>query len=237
MRLIKKLTQAKGLRVTAGPFAGLRCLPTEGGDGVIAKVCGTYELEIFPAIEDCIRRRPRLVANIGAAEGFYVAGFARRLPDARIVAYEAKAEWQARIRNLLRLNQVRQPVDIRGFCGKEEFRQLAEEVAAHGPALVFMDIEGGEWPLLLEGDLAQWGRTDFLVELHEPDSREPGEKLARKLEPTHEVLIIEERERSLRDVHSPFWRFALSLPGGWADRLNEGRKYRMRWLCAKSKAR
>jgi hypothetical protein len=233
--ILKSLLRTTGFRVNAGPFKGVRCVPTESGDAVIAKVCGTYEMEIYPAIEELIARNPRIVADIGAAEGFYVAGFAHRLPAARIIAYEARPEWQDRIRNLLRLNRLGDSVEIRGYCGSEEFRQVAKEVTSAGRGLVFMDIEGGEGPLLLGEDFRDWQNTDFLVELHEPDTREPGEELARKMEATHHVSMIEARERSLDCVRSRLWRLLLAMPGGWITRLNEGRRYQMRWLVAKSR--
>ena len=139
VRILKTLLQPIGLRVNAGPFKGLRCYPTESGDAVIAKVCGTYEMEIFPAVEEIIARKPQIVADIGAAEGFYVAGFASRLHESQIIAYEAKPEWQERIRNLLRLNRLGQSVVIRGFCGKDELQTLAHEVASAERSFVFMD--------------------------------------------------------------------------------------------------
>ena len=149
---LKSLMRTTGLRVSAGPFKGLRCFPTESGDAVIAKVCGTYEMEIFPRDRGNHRATAAGRRRHRRGGGILCRGLCSRLPGARIIAYESKPEWQERIRNLLRLNRVGQPVEIRGYCGKDQFRELAKEVTSAGRGLVFMDIEGGEWPLLLDED-------------------------------------------------------------------------------------
>jgi hypothetical protein len=125
-------------------------------------------------------------------------------------------------------------VEIRGFCGQEEFRELENEVTATGRGLVFMDIKRGEWPPLFEEDFREWRNTDFLIALHEPDKRDLGDQLARKIEATHQVSMIESRGRSLDCVESRLWRFILGLHSEWVNRLNEGRSHQMRWLFAKS---
>lgn len=142
MNFLKLLLNAFPWRVSAGPFAGTRCQFTAGGDGVLAKLAGTYEQETYPAFAAALRRRPTAFVDIGAAEGFFVAALARALPTSRVVAYEAKAEWRERIQALLELNGVSSRCSIRGFCDEAEFGRLMDEVAQER-AFILMDIEGG----------------------------------------------------------------------------------------------
>ena len=77
--------------VVSGPFEGMR-YPDHAFERVdlyAPKLLGAYEREIAPALERAIARGPAAAVVIGAAEGYYAIGLARRLPEAIVVAYEA----------------------------------------------------------------------------------------------------------------------------------------------------
>jgi hypothetical protein len=232
MNILKQFCNWLPLGVAAGPFRGTRCKLTSTGDGVVAKLAGTYEMEIYPAFEAAIRHHPAVVVDIGAAEGFYVAGLARALPAARVVAYEAKKEWWARIEQLMSLNGVASRCEIRGFCDREEFaRMLAATKGAQ--VFILMDIEGGEFELLDQDTLPLLGHAELLVELHEPESRAMGDDLAVKLGETHRVDLIWAKEtRTALDVPAVGWRLTAQALPAVRQRLDEGRAYHMRWLHA-----
>lgn len=78
---MKNILNQLPLKVASGPFKGTLCRFTESGDGVISKLAGVYEKELFPAFEKVIRLSPEVIVDIGAAEGFYVAGLARTRPS------------------------------------------------------------------------------------------------------------------------------------------------------------
>lgn len=222
--------------VSSGPFAGTVCRLTEGGDGVVAKLAGTYEMEIYPAFVAASRRSPELVVDIGSAEGFYVAGLARVCPDAKVVAYEAKTLWQERIRSVVLANGVADRCEVRGFCDKTEFHRVLG-TARGKRVFVLMDIEGGEFDLIDKEVLSLLSNTELLVELHERESRVNGEALIRLLESSHKVNVIWSNEtRAPRDVKSLGWRIAATLLPPVRQRLDEGRGYRMRWLHAAPKS-
>src|SRR5215216_3563254 len=77
-----------GLTVSGGPFAGLQ-YPDTSAHSLVPKLLGIYERELHGAVEDAIRARPATIVNVGAADGYYAVGLARRCPEARSVAYEA----------------------------------------------------------------------------------------------------------------------------------------------------
>jgi hypothetical protein len=230
--MIKGLINRLPLRVSSGPFQGTRCLFTSSGDGVVAKLAGTYDMEIHPAFEHALAKSPALVVDIGSAEGFYVSAFALALPHARVLAYEAKEEWRSRTRRLAELNGVAGRCEVRGFCDREEFRRLLLETRDL-PKFILMDIEGGEFDLLSEESCSLLGRTELIVELHESKSRNPGEELVRTLLPTHDVSVVWARgERRPSDVGHILWRCAAVLCPPLCRRLGERRAHRMRWLHA-----
>jgi hypothetical protein len=234
--LCKHLINIIRWRVAAGPFQGTRCEVTESGDGVVAKLAGCYEQEIYPAFKEAVGRRPAVVADIGGAEGFYVAALARALPESRVIAYEAKPEWQQRIRHVASLNGVEERCEIRGLCDVTEFRRLLEETRGRR-MFTLMDIEGGEFGLLTR-DMAPLLRdVEMLVELHEPNNRTAGDALVSMLAATHQVEVIwAKEERTPADISSRGWRLAARLLLPVRHRLHEGRAYQMRWIHAVPKS-
>lgn len=74
---------------------------------------------------------------------------------------------------------------------------------------------------------------EFLVELHERESRSQGDELIQAFSATHEVEIIwAVEERTASDIKAGSWQIAASLIPSLVQRLDEQRGYRMRWLHA-----
>ncbi len=88
-----------GSIVLDGPFRGLNYL-VENNTVPTHKLLGTYEKELWPIIEEIIARDYRTIIDIGAAEGYYVVGLAQRMPEARVVAFEAQLKIHPRIRRV-----------------------------------------------------------------------------------------------------------------------------------------
>jgi hypothetical protein len=162
-----------GLTVTGGPFAGLAYPDTEPLS-LVPKLLGVYESELHAAVEDAIRAAPGVIVNVGAADGYYAVGMARRLPDARVIAYEADAGQRAICARVAAANGVE--LDLRGAAGPGDLA---------GAALVVMDCEGCERALLEPGLAAA-----VIVELHDFLDPGVGEEIAARFAPTHDVELI-----------------------------------------------
>jgi hypothetical protein len=147
--------------VLAGPFAGLH-LPSVGlWGGYSARLAGAYEEEIADHIERAIDRRPRLVLDAGAAEGYYAVGLARRLPEAEVIAYEIDAEARRLCCEGARSNGVR---NVR-VLGRVTPRELRRRLSLN--ALVLCDVEGYELDLLDPRMAPALLSAHLIVELHE----------------------------------------------------------------------
>jgi hypothetical protein len=135
---IKRLTNG---RVHAGPFRGMIFdrLPTEGA--FAPRLLGCYEHELHPYIERFIAAVPDVVLDIGCAEGYYAVGFARRIPHAKIYAYDTDPAARAACARLARRNDI--TLEIGGNFEGKDFERFAGR-----KTLVFCDIEGGEGDLL-----------------------------------------------------------------------------------------
>jgi hypothetical protein len=162
-----------GLTVSGGPFAGLT-YPDREPLSLVPKLLGIYERELHPAIEAAIAAQPNVIVNVGAADGYYAVGLARRCPEARVVAYEADAGQRELCRRVAAANGVN--VEIRGAAGPGDLA---------GAALVVMDCEGCERALLAPPVAAT-----VIVELHDFLDPGVGEAIAERFAPTHDVEIV-----------------------------------------------
>lgn len=176
--------------VISGPFKGMRYpIPWPH----LPAILGTYELEIRPALNILTKLPFQRIVNIGAADGYYAVGLARLWPNAEIIAYEATTFKHPRIRMVAEANGVADRIRIRGFCTHEE---LAQDLSRPGLSLLFVDIDGGEIPLLEPACVPALAHAYLLVELH--DIIIPGcmETLRRRFEPTHNIEHYVTQERT-----------------------------------------
>src|SRR5256885_1693545 len=61
--------------IISGPFAGIRYPETRRIAALVPKLCGTFERELVPVLEQIKTRTYSTIIDIGAAEGFYAIGF------------------------------------------------------------------------------------------------------------------------------------------------------------------
>jgi hypothetical protein len=129
-------------QVSRGPFEGLKLAEDHRiGELSVAKLLGVYEHELRAAISatDHWER----VVNIGSAEGYYAVGFARRVPERRVTAYDIDANAQTATTRTAALNEVADRVTVLSECTPEALLEHAD-----AGALFWIDIEGAERELL-----------------------------------------------------------------------------------------
>ena len=156
-----RLGVLSGQRVTSGPFAGQR-LEHDHDFGWVATLVGCYEMELHPAIEQAIAARPHRVINIGCSGGYYAVGFARRLPETNVVAFDIDASARDACVRAAQANGVGARVEVKAACTPRDLQALA------GPGtLVFSDCEGYELQLLDPETVPALRETSIIVELHD----------------------------------------------------------------------
>src|SRR5262245_14176706 len=148
----------------AGPFADMQCLNEATGSAFFPKMVGTYELEIRDAVEWIVNYQPDLVVNVGCAEGYYAIGMARRLPDARVVAFDIESRARRLTQKLASINNVENRVEIGRKCTVSNLEPLC--ASASKPAII-VDCEGFEDHLLVPQQVPSLAKTVILVEVHD----------------------------------------------------------------------
>jgi hypothetical protein len=186
------------LSVVRGPFVGLEYPPelATGSGDLVAKLAGTYELELHDVIFDWIDRGLTRIVNVGVAEGFYAVGLARAIPGAAVIAYDIDDDMRARCRSLAATNGVADRIEIRETCTPADLQALGE-----AETVLLCDCEGCEARLLDPATspvLCQW---ELLVELHDFVDSTISETICRRFEETHVVTLIDNRSRA--DVVPP----------------------------------
>ncbi|HWA85408.1 MAG TPA: hypothetical protein VG710_04235 [Opitutus sp.] len=233
MRRLHLYAALFGWRVHGGPFRGMRYVRDSVCSALAPKLLGAYELELNPWIEHLLAAAPPVVINIGAAEGYYAVGFARRCAKTRVVAFESDPLGRAMIAELAARNGVTARISIDASCTTEN---LAAHLAGECAPLLIVDIEGGEIDLLDPAKLPALKRCPMLVELHE-EHQPAGEIIRQRFDATHTVDECWSQPRRVRDL--PVGLRGLAQIAGrssFLSALSERRPGPMRWFLLEPKA-
>jgi len=193
-----------------------------------AMLIGTWELELNEQISKLLDTKPTKIYCIGAAEGYYAVGFAKKLPACNVYAFEMQEKYRSFLLNLSSSNNCKN-IEIHGECTTGRLDQfLSNDIES---SLVFCDIEGGEIDLLDLKKIPDLKRTSILVEVHEMYVPDCEKTLIDRFKNTHSYIIIRGRERTLKDLPNKlsFLRFIAS-PSKIRSLMREGRPYPMNWL-------
>jgi hypothetical protein len=133
-----------------------------------------------------MQKSPRLILNIGAAEGYYAVGLARHFPEATVLAYEIDAGARELCAGLARLNGVAERVRIEGECTPQEMAALPLQ-----GALILCDCEGCELELLRPDVAPALLDSYLLVELHDCFDPRITPALRERFEATHDITLID----------------------------------------------
>ena len=212
-------------KVLGGPFSGLVYPGYSIGSEYFPKLLGTYELELHESIDALCRQAFDKIIVIGAGEGYYVGGLARRFPDTAITCFEADPDGQAAVAEMAAENGFTMRLENRGFCSPQDLR---ESLKSRNRTLVVVDVEGGERQLLDPQAVPELERATIVVEVH--DCFEPGLDglLKERFNSTHHCLDLLSRPRTRADadiVPVPDRLRAALLP-----LMEEGRPAQMRWF-------
>ena len=209
-----------GPAVRHGPFAGmiLDSQPIEGC--YVPKVLGCYELELHGVIERIVAAAPAHVVNIGSGDGYYAVGMARRLPAARVSAYDIAAKMRDACGKLAETNGVADRISIAGAFTHADFATLDP-----ADSVVICDIEGAELSLIDPASAPALAHLDILVEMHAATDRPEYRAFMARFAASHRAEVI---HLSARDVSAypelaaldhldqllSFWEFR-SRPTPW----------------------
>jgi hypothetical protein len=234
--LCASVRRRAGNHVQSGPFAGMNLELTPLSDrNLLGYLLGTHELELHAIVETIIARNYPRIINIGAADGYYAIGFARRMASTVVEAYEALDEHHPLLRKAAERNGVTDRIRLLGLCTSDMLNESLN--ARAGKAFLLADIEGSETDLLDPAKVPALCKTDMLVETH--DVLQPGctECLLRRFSDTHLIEMVPTRPRRFEDFpRQSIPRWAETMPSLLVELMSERRMGEQQWIFLSAKA-
>jgi hypothetical protein len=223
------LSRAADQKVISGPFAGMRYIAKdESSDSeYYAKLLGSYEQELHSIIEDILVQPFPVIVNVGAAEGYYAVGMARKQSRCRIIAFEENQKKQSSLRQIATANGVAEQITIYGSATLFNFREALMQAPR---VCVVMDVEGFERQLLDPETIPKLRHATILVELHDQPDLDLGTLIRSRFIQTHSIEEVWTRPRTLTDlpVRLPIYQRWL-LKDYLLVNMAENRGMPMRW--------
>jgi hypothetical protein len=215
-----RIVRASRGRILSGPFFGQIYL-TSGEDFIEpGMLIGCYEKELHAAIENVLVDPPALFVDVGASQGFYAVGFARRAPQSRHIAFEMFEPRILQMRRTMAANSV--SVEIQGRCSPAVLQATLVQAAN---AFVLVDVEGYEQTLVDPKAVPLLRGASMIVETHDNIEAGISDELISRFETTHQIAVIHQEERTAKDL--PFL-----MRDPWTTKaIGEGRgKVPQKWL-------
>ena len=159
--LTRKVANHFDYTVQGGPFRGMRYTRA----AVLThhstpNLLGTYERQLYPFLAEAAIRCDAVV-DIGSAEGYFAVGLAR-LTGKPVAAFDVNAQERRMVREMAELNHVSRLMTVSNWCSPATLMDLVR--GKH--ALVFCDIDGGEFSLFTPEVVEALRGCDVFIELH-----------------------------------------------------------------------
>ena len=222
--------------VQSGPFKGMLLSDQAvwGNGDILPKLLGTYEQELHDSIELAISRSPKIILNVGAAEGYYAIGLALRLPGSTVHTFDTAGTsvlLQACALNDIEITWSR--FQIHASFRPELLYCWEDQEAELFKGLIVMDIEGDEVKVLTPCRVRKLINTDVIVECHDFKEENATQRICELFAPTHDVCVIREGPRDPAGI--PLLQGLSNIDRSIA--VSEGRPQVMRWVVAWSRMR
>jgi hypothetical protein len=160
-------------------------------DAPVAKLLGTYEIEIHDIFDTALRAGVRTFVDIGCADGHFAVGMAYAAPALTTFAYDLAGSARELCSTVASTNGVSGRVRI----GSRFTPSQLDGMPIDG-ALLLCDIEGAEQKLFDRALVDRLHSTSVIVEVHE--DRVPGTTNALRsiFSATHSTRLIPQADRS-----------------------------------------
>lgn len=224
-RLLDRLVENDEVTIQSGAFAGMRYGVEAVGGAILPKIVGSYESQLSNLISGFSDGGYARAVDIGSAEGYYVVGLARIMPDTKIFAFDIDPTAHRLCRANAEKNAVLDQISFRAECTPQELSK-----AISGKTLVVCDCEGFEAEILDPELVPRLSQCDILVELHDLIVPGVSELIMQRFKATHEITLYPEAtpDASTYPVLNGLKKFEASLA------MNEKRGGKMQWAFMQS---
>lgn len=221
------------IRILDGPFEGTTYFNKIIWGAITPRWIGSYETELHDIVDEIIGNRYERILDVGAAEGYYAIGLARKCPETQVLSFDVDPIARKRQLQLAGLNSI-QNLHIGKYCSHATLR---EELKGH--CLLISDIEGYEYELLNPESAATLRDADILIEVHPWGSMSTSEvktELVNRFRDSHDITEIAYELRKTSDwmERVPALQKLNEQKIGFA--VQEHRDPKQEWLWMKTKS-
>ena len=157
---------------------------------------GTYEEELLNTLVTIPKSNVNFI-NLGAGDGYYPIGVIKSRIFKKAIAYEASEFRRNQITRLAKINQCEESIEIRGFADAKCFDEYESDFLSK--SVILSDIEGGEFQLFNERNLAKLSQSTLILEIHEFLLQDGGLQLERLVEIASKYFTITRLTTAQRD--------------------------------------
>jgi len=183
--------------VQQGPFTGLKLCNYDNGC-LGNKLLGSYESQLYAAIEQTINYQPDLVINLGCGEGYYGLGLAKRLPNVRnILIDNAEHELINALYNL-QSNKLSN-VELWNYADIDVIQYIMRK---YKKPFLFIDVEGYEITFLDQNINSELVKSCIIVECHDFQGIPITQILNERFNDSHHVFNILDDLNKTSDHHA-----------------------------------
>jgi tRNA G37 N-methylase Trm5 len=196
VELSNRLKKNLGKEVLQGPFEGLKLTNSSFDTHVGPILLGTYKKEIHKGIKKSISRKHENVINIGSKLGYYAVGLAMKKPESRVYAFEIDPWGRKMTKKLKDRNDIKN-VRVRWACKPKTLKKFSSS-----RNLIISDCEGYEQVIFGEMGGSDLARSDLIIEVHPPGSKDSLRYLKEIFLDTHNIEVVRygEKERGYDGV-------------------------------------
>jgi hypothetical protein len=225
--LTRAVARRLGNEIQGGFAKGMKYSAESNWGSPANKLVGTYEKELTRVWDELDRRPPRIVFDVGAAEGYYAVGSAVRWKNCFVHAWEAEDGSRSQLAVNAKLNGVEGRVRIHSACNEET---LYESIRTLSPDLVIMDVEGAERDICSNRCVQGAIGSTWIIECH---GKEVPDLLSARFRSSHNIEMVENQPRTADDLQIDLpWHCVWFKYDRWRL-VDEGRPFSTPWLVAK----
>jgi len=174
-------------QVLNGMFKGLLYADIRAtGSRTYAKLLGSYEMELLPALERLTAVPYNNLINIGSDEGYYAVGLARLVPELNVIAFDCNKTAREKCTALALLNGVQDRIKVKGCFSMNDLEAHDKQ----GRCLVIIDCEGCENEIIDDRLVKEFAKADFIIELHYEQNPQVLSKMENLFAATHRISLI-----------------------------------------------
>ena len=156
------------------------------GSSTYAKLLGSYEMELLPALKKLTALPYNNLINIGSDEGYYAVGLARLMPELNVVAFDCNKTAREKCNSLALLNGVQDRIKVKGCFTINDLESSDKK----GRSLIIIDCEGCENEIIDDRLIKEFAAADFIIELHYEQNPRVLSKMENLFAATHRIHLI-----------------------------------------------